>query len=157
MTRIYTPISIPLPIETVFNYVTDPGNWPQWHPSSLSVSGAVGHSLEIGEQVTEEYLVAGRRGNVTWTVIERIFPRLWTIEGKIAGSSGQGQVRYVLQSQDGGTLFGREFTYSMGSLFYSVLNRVFIRRRIEAESWQAVRQLKKVLLEQQASSASTSM
>src|SRR5438270_4373031 len=149
MTRIYTPIYIPLPMETVFNFVTDPGDWPQWHPSSLGVSGATGHSLEKGEQVTEEFLVAGRRGKVTWTVRERLFPQLWSIEGNIAGSGGQGLVKYTLHPRDNGTLFEREFIYSMSSPLSVLLDRLFIRRRIQAESWQAVRQLKQVLMERQ--------
>lgn len=149
MTRISTPIYIPLPMETVFNYVTDPGKWPHWHPSSLGVSGATGHSLQKGEQVTEDFLVAGRRGKITWTVRERVFPELWSIEGKVAGSGGQGLVTYTLHPQDDGTLFEREFIYSIGSPLYALLDRIFIRRRVEAESWQAVRQLKQVLLERQ--------
>ncbi len=157
MTRVDTPIFIPLPMETVFNYVTDPGYWPQWHPSSLGVSGATGHSLEKGEQVTEEFLVAGRHGKATWTVRERVFPRLWSIEGDVAGSAGKGVVTYLLQPQDDGTLFEREFIYSMSSPLYVLLDRLFIRRRIEAKSWQAVRQLKQVLLERQESSAEKSM
>jgi uncharacterized protein YndB with AHSA1/START domain len=157
MARVDTSIFIPLPMATIFNYVTDPASWPQWHPSSLGVSGATGHSLEKGEQVTEEFLVAGRRGKATWTVRERVFPRLWSIEGNVAGSAGKGLVSYILHPQDDGTLFEREFIYSMSSPLYALLDRLLIRRRIEAESWQAVRQLKQVLLEQQASSAEKSM
>jgi hypothetical protein len=80
---------------------------------------------------------------------KRIFPQLWSIEGNIAGSGGQGMVKYTLHPQDNGTLFEREFIYSMRSPLYALLDRVFIRRRIQAESWQAVRQLKQVLLERQ--------
>ncbi len=64
MTRIYTTIRVEEPPERLFEYVTTPGNWPAWHPSSLGVSGATDHSLEPGETVTEEYTVAGRRGRV---------------------------------------------------------------------------------------------
>src|SRR5438034_205416 len=68
MTRIYTRISIQRPIEEVFAYVTTPANWPRWHPSSLGVRGAADHPLEVGEQVTEDFRVAGRCGEVVWTV-----------------------------------------------------------------------------------------
>jgi uncharacterized protein YndB with AHSA1/START domain len=149
MTRIYTPISIPLPIETVFDYATTPGNWPQWHPSSLGVSGATDHSLEIGEQVTEKFLVAGRQGQATWTVRERAFPHRWVIEANVAGQTGRGIVSYTLSTRADGTFFEREFVYTTPNLLLSLLDRLILRRRIQAESWQAVRQLKHVLLEQQ--------
>jgi uncharacterized protein YndB with AHSA1/START domain len=81
VSRICKSIQIQTPIEEVFEYVTTPGNWPAWHPSSLGVDGATDHSLEPGEQVTEEYRVAGRRGRVVWTVRERKAPRTWVIDG----------------------------------------------------------------------------
>ena len=55
MTRIYTVVHIRQPPERVFEFVITPGHWPTWHPSSLRVSGATDHSLELGEQVTEEF------------------------------------------------------------------------------------------------------
>lgn len=55
MIRIYTAIHLTQPVEVVFDYVTTPGQWPRWPPSSLAVSGAIGHSLMVGEQVTEEF------------------------------------------------------------------------------------------------------
>ncbi len=146
MTYIYTTIQIQTPIERVFDYVTTPGNWPRWHPSSLGVSGATDHSLHPGEQVTEEYRVAGRRGRVVWTVREREAPRRWVIDGQVEGGGG-GTITYALTPLNGGTTFEREFVYTMPNLLLALLDRLVLRRRVEAESAEALRRLKRVLEE----------
>lgn len=146
MARIYTSAHIPRSIETVFDYVTTPGNWPQWHPSSKGVSGATDHSLAVGEQVIEEYLVAGRQGRVVWTVSERTFPSRWVIEGEIENGGGSGGIiAYILTPQNDGTFFEREFVYKMPNFLFALLDSLVIRRRIAAESTQALEQLKAVL------------
>lgn len=144
MSRVYKSIQIHTPIEQVFDYVTNPGNWPRWHPSSLDVSGAMGHSLEPGEQVTEKFRVAGRRGSVVWTVREREAPRRWVIEGQVS-SGGGGRITYTLTPYDSGTTFEREFVYTMPNALLSLLDRLVFRRRIGAESAEALRRLKDVL------------
>ena len=58
MTRIVVGTNISHPIETVFDDATTPANWPEWHPASHAVSGAVDHSLLVGEEVQEDF-VAG--------------------------------------------------------------------------------------------------
>lgn len=152
MTRIVSVATIERPIGDVFDYVTTPGHWPQWHPSSLAVSGATDHSLAVGEQVTEEYRVAGRKGTVVWTVCEREAPRRWLIEGRIVsshngGGGGSGTVAYTLTAAgDGnGTRFERVFTYPTPTLVIALLDALMIRRRIRAESAEAVRRLKALL------------
>lgn len=150
MTRIYSATHIDRPIDQVFEYVSTPGNWPRWHPSSLGVSGATDHSLLIGEQVTEEFLVAGRRGHAVWTVTKREAPRLWVIEGQITGRDSGGTVSYTLTPQDGGTFFEREFVYPTRGLLFTLLNWLFIRRRVQGESAEAVRRLKAVLEREEA-------
>ncbi len=152
MTRIYTPVQIPLPLQTVFEYVTTPGHWPAWHPSSLGVSGATDHSLEIGECVTEEFLVAGRHGQVIWTVKERVVPFRWVIEGEINGRKS-GIVTYTLSPRGNDTYFEREFVYSVPNFLLVPLDWFVIRHRIESESKQAVQQLSSVLLQQKRSVA----
>lgn len=143
MSRIYSASEIQQPVEHVFEYVTTPGNWPRWHPSSLSVSGATNHSLCIGEQVTEEFLVAGRLGRAVWTVMEREEPHRWVIDGRIAGSKNGGRVIYTLRRQtDGGTLFEREFYYRLRNPVHRLLDALLIRRRIQAESLVVVQRLK---------------
>lgn len=142
MRCIYTAVVIHKPIEVVFDYVTTPGNWPEWHPSSLRVQGATDHPLEPGEQVWEEFLVAGRRGYVVWTVRERTAPHRWMIEGRIEGRQGGGTVVYTLTAYADGTRFEREFTYDVPGRLGRVLDWLVIRRRITAESALALRRLK---------------
>jgi len=148
MTRVYTTIQIPRPVEEVFDYVTAPQSWPKWHPSSIGVSGATDHSLEEGEQVIEEFLVAGRQGKATWTVKERIFPRLWVIDGIINESRNGGVVTYQLTPRNGGTYFEREFVYPTRGIVFTVLDRLVIRRRVKAESRLALQQLQTALTEE---------
>src|SRR5215831_2481993 len=76
MSRVVSRATIARAPVAIFSYVTTPAHWPEWHPSSLGVTGATNHSLVVGEQVTEEFSVAGRRGSTTWTVREREAPHL---------------------------------------------------------------------------------
>ena len=143
-THIVTVASIQRPPTVVFDYVTTPAHWPVWHPSSLAVRGAVDHPLELGERVVEEFLVAGRRGSVVWTVTAREPPGKWTIEGFIDRRPA-GSVTYSLTSTANGTRFEREFTYRAPSLWFAILNWLFLRARIQAESDEAVMRLRSVL------------
>src|SRR5262249_31912163 len=128
----------------VFEFVTTPAHWLIWHPSSLGLHGATDHSLQVGEEVTEDFKVAGRRGSVTWKVIERNPSSRWAITGTVAGG-GSGTITYTLQAVAEGTRFRREFVYAMPNAFARLLDRLFVRRRIEAESAEAVRRLKQAL------------
>jgi Polyketide cyclase / dehydrase and lipid transport len=142
MARIYTTTTISRPIEQVFAYVSTPGYWPDWHPSSLGVSGATDHSLALGEQVTEEFSVAGRTGRALWTVRERTEPVRWVIDGVIEGRGSGGTVAYMLTPRGETTFFEREFTYPTPTLLFKLLDLLVIRGRVRAESREALRRLK---------------
>ena len=134
-------ISINRAMDDVFTYVTTPGHWPDWHPSSLAVSGATGHSLAVGEEVTEEFLVAGRRGLVTWRVTQRDAPRAWTIVADL-GRAGSGTVAYIVTPEGAGVRFERVFTYEVKGLLFAIADRLAYHRRVVAESAEALRRLK---------------
>ena len=144
MSRVVSRATIARLPGEVFSYVTTPGHWPEWHPSSLGVTGATDHSLAVGEEVTESFLVAGRRGKAVWTVRKREEPRHWVIFGQVEGG-GTGTITYTLTPQDGGTAFEREFTYEMNNPLLALLDRLVLRRRIEGESTEALRRLKERL------------
>ena len=145
MTRIYTTTHINQPREQVYEFVTTPGNWPQWHPSSLGVEGDTDHSLAVGESCTEAFHVAGRKGQVVWTVTGREVPRRWVIRGIIVGRNDGGLITYSLTPENGGTRFEREFVYPAPNLVFRLLDWLVIRRRVTAESQEALRRLKQVL------------
>jgi uncharacterized protein YndB with AHSA1/START domain len=144
MSRVVSRATIARSPGEVFSYVTTPGHWPEWHPSSLGVTGATDHSLAVGEKVTESFLVARRRGKAVWTVREREEPRRWVIFGQVEGG-GTGTITYTLTPQESGTVFERDFTYEMNNPLLALLDRLVLRRRIEGESAEAVRRLKERL------------
>jgi uncharacterized protein YndB with AHSA1/START domain len=128
----------------VFEYVTTPGHWPLWHPSSIRVTGTTDHSLLTGEECTEEYLVAGRRGVCVWKVLERDAPRKWTIAASPA-EGGSATITYTLSAAGDGTRFLRSMTYAMPNWFFGLLDSLFLQKRIRAESEEAVARLKATL------------
>nr|WP_254615887.1 SRPBCC family protein [Cupriavidus basilensis] len=145
VTHIVNEVTIVQPDAVVFDYVSTPANWPDWHPSSLAVTGAsAGHSLLPGEQVTETFSVAGRRGQVVWTAVERSPSSAWMIQGTIDGREA-GAVRYTLAQTPEGTHFRREFSYPAPNLLFALTNWLVLRKRIEAESAEAVTRLRAVL------------
>ncbi len=145
MTSITTAIHIERAVDEVFDFVTTPGNWPQWHPSSLQVTGATDHSLVVGEQVTEAFRVAWQRGQVVWTVDERKSPTHWVIDGQIIGRNLGGTITYTLSPDGDGTLFQREFVYSTPRPYHVILDKVIGRRRVQYESDLASLRLKSLL------------
>jgi uncharacterized protein YndB with AHSA1/START domain len=144
MTRITLSVEIGRPAGQVFDFVTTPGNWPRWHPSSIGVTGATDHPLRVGEQVTEEFRVAGRRGRATWTVKAREESRRWVIEAR-PEEGGSALITYTLTAQGEVTRFQRELAYAMPGPLWTLLDLLIIRRRIRAESAEALRRLKTVL------------
>ena len=144
MIRIRSEARVNDPVEESFEYMTTPGNWPEWHPSSSGVSGATDHSLEPGGQVTEEYRVAGRRVRITWTVRERVAPSRWVIEGRTAEGGG-GKITHTLAPREGGTAFERELVYTMPSALLAQLDGQVSCRRVEAGPAEALRRLRGAL------------
>ena len=145
MPHIRAAADIRAPIERVYDYVTTPSHWPEWHLNSASVGPGADHSLQLGEQLTEEFLTAGRRGLVTWTVADRVEPTRWMITGKVA-EGGDGSIVYSLASRgDGVTAFWRDFVYSMPNLLLRLMDRLYLRSRIAADARRSVQRLKEVL------------
>ena len=131
------------PIGDVFTFFTTPKNWPLWHPASISVAGATDHSLEIGEEVTEEFRAGDGKGTAVWRVTARDAPRLWRIE--TAPAKSRVTITYRLRADGEDTVFERDMQYKFGGLWYSLLDPFVIRPRIERKLAQAVSNAKEIL------------
>jgi uncharacterized protein YndB with AHSA1/START domain len=151
--RVFTAVTIKRSPEAVFDFVTTAGNWPRWHPSSLAVSGATAHSGALGEVIQEDFLVAGYRGHAHWTVVARQAPRRWVIEGKVDGG-GEGTLTYRVTPAGGGARFEREFVYPAPNLAFALLDRLYVRARIERESANALQRLQRLLETREAAPSS---
>jgi len=127
----------------IFDFATTPANWAQWLPSA-EVSGAVDHPLCAGEQVTEETLISRRRSTVAWTVIECEPPRRWAMAGILHGL-GHVVVVYELTPRPDGTMFERDFAYSMPRGPYRLLDWLLVRPQIETDSALALQRLRSLL------------
>jgi hypothetical protein len=143
MTCVVSTIRIRRDIADVFDFLTTPKNWPEWHPASISVAGSTDHSLTIGEEVTEEFVAAGRRGHTVWRVTAREAPYLWRIES--SASEASASITYRLHMESGTTVFERDMQYRFGRAWLIVLNALFLRRRMERESREALLRVKQIL------------
>jgi uncharacterized protein YndB with AHSA1/START domain len=142
--RFVTVVEISRPIERVFDFLTTPANWPRWHPASLRVLGQTDHPLQVGEQVTEEFRVAGQPGSAVWTVRERQAPHRWVIDGA-SENGNRATITYTLTAQGDGTHFQRELAFAEIRPLGEAMDPAELGRHIEAESALALRRLKEVL------------
>jgi uncharacterized protein YndB with AHSA1/START domain len=141
MPRIFNSIEINRPIDEVYEYITTPAHWPDWHTTALSVSGATERSLDLGESVNEEVKVMGRRSQAEWTVQERQRPTRWVISGTIAAGASAVITYTLTPTAGGGTTFGREVVYDLPALL-ELVDGVIIRPRLESEADASLAQLK---------------
>jgi len=142
VSSIRTAISIGQPIDRVFEFVTTASNCPKWHVSSWT--GTIDHPLQPGEHVTEEFSLGGRHGRIHWIVRESRPPRHWVISGK-SEDGGTATITYTLTPESQGTRLKREFVHHMPALFGVPGNFLSLENRLQAESAESLRRLKRIL------------
>ncbi|WP_226477531.1 SRPBCC family protein [Pseudomonas sp. MWU16-30323] len=128
---------IQVPIETVYDYVTQPDRWHEWHPTSLGADTGTTGSLPTGHRFTETIDLLGVQVPMSYRVQIALRPR----EFKTAFTSlaVDGCIHYFLQAQGNGTLFTRVLTYE------TELQLTTLHARMIALSNQALDQLKQRL------------
>jgi len=139
-TTIINSISISDGPEKIFDLVTTPGLWPRWHPSSRHLNGA-DQPLKKGATFSEDIKAGGRSGKLSWEVIVCNRPLQWIAKAE----STQGariHLQYDLEKAASTVAFKRTITYELSPLLLQIANAIFMRRRIERESAQALQNLK---------------
>ncbi|MDO4236982.1 SRPBCC family protein [Pseudomonas sp.] len=97
------------PLETVYDYVTQPDRWHEWHPSSLSADTGTRGSLPVGTRFTEIIDLLGIRVPMSYSV--QVARRPNEFKTVFTSLAVDGCLHYVLHAQPGGTLFKRVLTY----------------------------------------------
>lgn len=137
-------ILIARPLEQVFDYVSTPGRWPEWHPSSLRLEAGADHPLTAGEPFEEDIRAGGRNTHLSWIVRECRRPELWIADAR-AGNGIRLRLEYRLTASPEGTCFARRLSYELPNILFKFYNHVYGQRRIEQESVQSLRQLRDVM------------
>ncbi|MGH8451992.1 SRPBCC family protein [Pseudomonas sp.] len=100
---------IKAPIDRVYDYVTQPDRWHEWHPTSLSADTGTTGSLPMGTRFTEVIDLLGIRVPMSYRV--QIARRPSEFKTVFTSLAVDGSLHYFLLPHQGGTLFKRVLTY----------------------------------------------
>ena len=143
-TELVHRIAIRRPPQAVYDYATTPGRWPEWHPSSLRLGPGADRPLPAGARFQEDVRAGGREGQLFWIVRRSDAPQRWVADAQ-ASNGAQLTLTYTMTPDGDGTLFERTLCYELPGFWLRLANRLLLRRRIEKESAESLRQLKQAL------------
>ena len=132
------------PRPAVFDTATTARYWPQWHPATRGVEGAVDHPVQLGEAITEYVNIAGRDGVAHWTCIEYTRPDRLVLDATGEGGT-TARITYTFADQDGGTRFTRAMRYNFAGLPDGSPQAVALDQVMQAQSAVAMNNLKTLI------------
>jgi uncharacterized protein YndB with AHSA1/START domain len=100
---------IQAPTEAVYDYVTQPDRWHEWHPTSLGAETGTSGSLPVGARFTEFIDLLGIRVPMSYRV--QIARRPEEFKTVFTSLAVDGSIHYFLQAHRDGTLFKRVLIY----------------------------------------------
>ncbi len=117
---IHNEIEIAISAEDLFNYVTQPWLWHEWHPNSKSARA--GHSfLATGDEFEEQIevqplapLPLRMKRTTLYSVTESVPGHTWEAEGHM--KNGWLRIRYDFQEEKGVTHFSRLLEFNVTGL-----------------------------------------
>lgn len=131
--------------QEIFDYVSAPGHWPEWHPSSLRLGPGAEKPLPAGARFEEDISAAGgRKAHLSWVVTDAAAPTLWIAQA-VADNGLSLTLRYELTQEEHGTRFVRTLDYDFSSAWLRLLNAVLLRWLIARESAESLQRLKRMI------------
>jgi len=106
-------IYIEAPINTVYDYATQPERWNEWHPTSLHADTDNEGTPTSTQQFTEVVDLMGEELTLNHTVL--LDERPLAFETRFVSAKGNGTVRYDLHHKGSGTQFKRTLSYELNT------------------------------------------
>jgi uncharacterized protein YndB with AHSA1/START domain len=138
--RVIKSITINGLLERVFDLVTTAKYWPQWHPATEGVSGAVEQPMKLGDKIIERARIGGRVGEGEWTVAVHDRPHRVVLQLP-ATAFGDLEIAYQFEQQGEQVRFTRTLQFDLSKL-PPQLDRAAIERQMDTDSEQALAKLK---------------
>lgn len=137
MTVIRIERQIPAAPAAVYDLVTRPARWKEWHPSSLRADAHAMESLAAGAQFEEDIRSAGFVRHLRWRVLESVPAARWAAHA-VMDDGSRVSLLYELSDTANGTRFVRTLDYQLRPWLLRRLNDLFMWRRVQRESNRAL-------------------
>lgn len=141
MTLLCQSIEIAAAPAAVYDYVTRPLRWKEWHPSSLAVQDVADESLVAGRRFEEDIEAGGRRRHLQWMVEESRPGERWRASAYMEDGSTV-RLTYEFAAAGAGTRFTRTLEYVLAPALLRWLNDLFLWKRVQRESQAALERLR---------------
>lgn len=126
--------------QAVYDYVTRPARWKEWHPASLGAQEHAAESLAAGARFEEDILSAGIKRHLRWTV-EEAEPGVRWAASAVMDDGSTVHLLYRFEGRNTGMNFTRTLRYHVKPLHLRIVNALFMWRRVQAESRLALSNL----------------
>lgn len=140
MTTIQLEQFIHASTQAVYDYVTRPALWKEWHPASLGAQEHAAESLGAGARFEEDILSAGIKRHLRWTV-EQAEPGVRWAASAVMDDGSTVNLLYRFEGRNTGMNFTRTLRYQVKPLHLRIVNALFMWRRVQAESRLALSNL----------------
>jgi uncharacterized protein YndB with AHSA1/START domain len=127
----------------VFNFVTTPAYWDQWHPATRDVRGVPERPLVEGETMVEHISAAGRKFDAVWTVLYCEAPNTWMFATET--QRGAACVTYRLHERVTGCRFERTLDFRSKVQPWRALDSTLVRLMLQRQTARALKNLKRLL------------
>ena len=140
MSRVTQSILVRGPMNPVFDLVTTARYWPDWHPATLAVSGAVETPMQLGDCIHERARIGGAIAENDWAVVEYLRPSRVVL--RMPGTRlGDLEIVYCFALRGDAVEFTRELEFDLANLPPNMDRRV-IEQQMENDSAEALERLK---------------
>jgi hypothetical protein len=135
-------IIIDKPDNVIFEYVTVPTLWHEWHPQSLSVKPELLISFSEGQEFDEVIQTSFGKDEMSWKV-EVNQPNIqWVATAYNHTKDVNIRLQYDLIDRSDKTEFTRTLNYEMPNFILHVANFIYFKRYMTDKSWHSLESLK---------------
>jgi len=127
----------------IFDLVTTAKYWTQWHPATVSVSGAIDQPMQLGDKIRERARIAGMEAEGDWTVAELERPTRVVLK-MLATRLGDLQITYRFATRGDEIEFTRELEFDASKL-PAMIPASLVEKQMDSDSEEALKKLKALI------------
>lgn len=143
ITTVTNQVTILQPSAVVYEYVSNPNRWKEWHFQSISVEPNRDYGLSRGDEFDEVIETPVGYDDLQWRVIESDTNKRWIANAYNPAKNVQVELKYeFIENNQGQTLFTRTLTYEIPNFFWHAINVVYFKPSVKGHSQEALDALK---------------